>query len=187
MPATIYADAPAAGGRDAAATTWTSSPTPSGRPTGAATTTSPRSIFEQMQRERHPVPRWVVVGAGTGGTSATIGRYIRYRRLRHAAVRGRSGALGVLRLLPYRRRSAHAGPRLGHRGHRPAARRAIVHPHRRRPDDQGAGRGLLAAMLFLHKLMAQARRAFDRDQPLGRVRADRRDGRSAARRARSSR
>jgi cysteine synthase len=38
------------------------------------------SIFEQMAMERHPIPRWVVVGAGTGGTSATIGRYIRYRR-----------------------------------------------------------------------------------------------------------
>ncbi|MDT0200655.1 PLP-dependent cysteine synthase family protein [Nocardioides sp. AE5] len=39
------------------------------------------SIFEQMSAERHPVPAWVVVGAGTGGTSATIGRYVRYRRL----------------------------------------------------------------------------------------------------------
>ncbi|GAA2758684.1 PLP-dependent cysteine synthase family protein [Actinopolymorpha rutila] len=38
------------------------------------------SIFEQLRLERHPVPRWVVVGAGTGGTSATIGRYVRYRR-----------------------------------------------------------------------------------------------------------
>jgi cysteine synthase A len=38
------------------------------------------SIFEQLARERHPVPRWIVVGAGTGGTSATIGRYIRYQR-----------------------------------------------------------------------------------------------------------
>ena len=38
------------------------------------------SLFLQMARERHPVPRWVVVGAGTGGTSATLGRYIRYRR-----------------------------------------------------------------------------------------------------------
>ncbi|HET8718296.1 MAG TPA: PLP-dependent cysteine synthase family protein [Nocardioidaceae bacterium] len=38
------------------------------------------SIFEQLALERHPVPRWVVVGAGTGGTSATIGRFIRYRR-----------------------------------------------------------------------------------------------------------
>ena len=37
------------------------------------------SIFEQLSHEPHPVPTWVVVGAGTGGTSATIGRYIRYR------------------------------------------------------------------------------------------------------------
>jgi cysteine synthase A len=38
------------------------------------------SIFDQMALETHPVPTWIVVGAGTGGTSATIGRYIRYRR-----------------------------------------------------------------------------------------------------------
>jgi cysteine synthase A len=39
------------------------------------------SIYSQLARERHPVPGWIVVGAGTGGTSATIGRYVRYRRL----------------------------------------------------------------------------------------------------------
>jgi cysteine synthase A len=39
------------------------------------------SIFDQMALEPHPEPSWVVVGAGTGGTSATIGRYIRYRAL----------------------------------------------------------------------------------------------------------
>lgn len=38
------------------------------------------SIFGQMELERHPIPSWVVVAAGTGGTSSTIGRYIRYRR-----------------------------------------------------------------------------------------------------------
>ncbi|MFX0579700.1 PLP-dependent cysteine synthase family protein [Nocardia nepalensis] len=38
------------------------------------------SIFQQMELETHPVPDWIVVGAGTGGTSATIGRYIRYHR-----------------------------------------------------------------------------------------------------------
>ena len=38
------------------------------------------SIFGQLALERHPVPTWVVVGAGTGGTSATIGRYVRYCR-----------------------------------------------------------------------------------------------------------
>ena len=39
------------------------------------------SIFAQMAREPHPIPSWIVVGAGTGGTSSTLGRYIRYRRL----------------------------------------------------------------------------------------------------------
>ncbi|XZE54471.1 PLP-dependent cysteine synthase family protein [Planctomycetaceae bacterium SH139] len=39
------------------------------------------SLFRQMQREPFPEPTWVVVGAGTGGTSATIGRYIRYQKL----------------------------------------------------------------------------------------------------------
>lgn len=38
------------------------------------------SIYAQRRDEKHPVPDWIVVGAGTGGTSATIGRYIRYRR-----------------------------------------------------------------------------------------------------------
>ena len=38
------------------------------------------TIFTQMGSERFPVPTWIVVGAGTGGTSATIGRYVRYRR-----------------------------------------------------------------------------------------------------------
>ena len=36
------------------------------------------SIFQQMRLERHPVPEWIVSGAGTGGTVATLGRYVRY-------------------------------------------------------------------------------------------------------------
>ena len=39
------------------------------------------SILGQLRREPQPEPTWVVCGAGTGGTSATIGRYLRYRRL----------------------------------------------------------------------------------------------------------
>jgi cysteine synthase len=38
------------------------------------------SMFDQLARERHPVPEWIVMGAGTGGTSATVGRYVRYRQ-----------------------------------------------------------------------------------------------------------
>lgn len=39
------------------------------------------SIFTQMAREPNPVPTWIVCGAGTGGTSATLGRFTRYNRL----------------------------------------------------------------------------------------------------------
>ncbi|MGY8663631.1 PLP-dependent cysteine synthase family protein [Bradyrhizobium sp. UFLA05-109] len=38
------------------------------------------SIFTQLKGEPRPVPDWIVMGAGTGGTSATIGRYLRYRQ-----------------------------------------------------------------------------------------------------------
>lgn len=36
------------------------------------------SIFQQMRLEKHPVPNWLVSSAGTGGTVATLGRYVRY-------------------------------------------------------------------------------------------------------------
>lgn len=39
------------------------------------------SLFRQMSLEAHPLPRWVLCNCGTGGTAATIGRYIRYRCL----------------------------------------------------------------------------------------------------------
>jgi cysteine synthase A len=32
-----------------------------------------------MKHEPHPVPDWVVTSAGTGGTTATIGRFVRYK------------------------------------------------------------------------------------------------------------
>lgn len=37
------------------------------------------SIFFQMQQEPHAIPRALVMSAGTGGTSATLGRYIGYK------------------------------------------------------------------------------------------------------------
>lgn len=38
------------------------------------------SVYTQMRLEPHPIPEWVVVGAGTGGTSATFGRFVRYKQ-----------------------------------------------------------------------------------------------------------
>ena len=36
------------------------------------------SIIGQLAAEPHAEPAWIVCGTGTGGTSATIGRYLRY-------------------------------------------------------------------------------------------------------------
>ncbi|GAA2151674.1 PLP-dependent cysteine synthase family protein [Kitasatospora kazusensis] len=36
------------------------------------------SIFAQLRLEPHPEPAWIVATAGTGGTSATIARYVHY-------------------------------------------------------------------------------------------------------------
>lgn len=38
------------------------------------------SMYAQMRQERHPCPAWIVASAGTGGTLATIGRFVAYRR-----------------------------------------------------------------------------------------------------------
>jgi len=38
------------------------------------------SIYSQLRRETHPCPAWIVASAGTGGTLATIGRYVHYCR-----------------------------------------------------------------------------------------------------------
>jgi cysteine synthase A len=36
------------------------------------------SIYHQLGKERHPEPAWIVATSGTGGTSATIARYVHY-------------------------------------------------------------------------------------------------------------
>ncbi|MDN7142612.1 PLP-dependent cysteine synthase family protein [Pseudomonas sp. JQ170] len=38
------------------------------------------SIYSQMRFERHPEPSWLISSPGTGGTTATLGRYVRYRQ-----------------------------------------------------------------------------------------------------------
>ncbi len=45
------------------------------------------SIFQQLALEPYTCPSWIVVAAGTGGTAATMGRYIRYQPTRKACTR----------------------------------------------------------------------------------------------------
>ena len=67
--------------RISAATTWTSSPMPSARPTGGATTTSPSRSSRRWRRSsiRFRPGSWSA--PEPAAPSATLGRYIRYRRL----------------------------------------------------------------------------------------------------------
>ena len=39
------------------------------------------SIFRQMEGEEFPIPDWLIMSAGTGGTSATLGRFIRFKNI----------------------------------------------------------------------------------------------------------
>ena len=96
------------------------------------------SIFAQMAEEPHPVPRWVVVGAGTGGTSATIGRYIRYRRLdtRLCVADPEASVFHRAPCRPFRPGGGEL--RLLDRGHRPAKGGKILHPRPRRSHDRSA-------------------------------------------------
>ena len=78
------------------------------------------SIFTQMALERHPVPAWIVVGAGTGGTSATIGRYARFGRHSTLMCVVDPGGLDLLFGLDRRPVDVHR-PGVAHRGDRTAA------------------------------------------------------------------
>ena len=113
------------------------------------------TIFEQMSREAHPIPRWIVVGAGTGGTASTIGRFIRYRGYdtqlcvvdpEHSVTFDyfRTGD-ATLRL---DRGSGVEG--IGRPRVEPSFIRTVVDQMIKVPDEAS-----YAAMLFLHKLMAK--------------------------------
>ena len=83
------------------------------------------SIFSQMALERHPVPAWIVVGAGTGGTSATIGRYARFGRYpTQMCVVDPEDSIFYSSWT--RRPVGVHRPAVAHRGHRAPARRAVV-------------------------------------------------------------
>ena len=79
-------------------------------------------MFAQLSREPFPIPVWVVVGAGTGGTCATIGRYMRLHKY-HTRLCVVDPELGVLRRLEEPGSRSHRR-RLEDRRDRPPASRA---------------------------------------------------------------
>ena len=137
------------------------------------------SMVDQLRLEPHPEPTWVVVGAGTGGTSATIGRYLRYQRFatRLCVVdpEGSAFSPGLEHRRPYGHR-----PRFADRGHRPAPDGAELHPRGRGPDDRGARRRLGGGHAVGHRTAPPTGRRVDRHQPVGCDPADRGDDRHRA-------
>jgi len=112
-------------------------------------------IFDQMSRETSPVPRWIVVGSGTGGTASTIGRFIRYRgyETRLCVVDPQySVTFDYFRTgdatLTLDRGSGVEG--IGRPRVEPSFIRTVVDQMIKVPDEAS-----YAAMLFLHKLMAK--------------------------------
>ena len=91
------------------------------------------SLFAQMRLERYPAPAWVVVSAGTGGTSSTIGRYMRYSQRALAATRlcvvDPENSVFFDSFSDGRQEPAHR-EKFAHRGNRPSSRRGIVHRQR---------------------------------------------------------
>jgi hypothetical protein len=83
------------------------------------------SIFEQMRGEHHPIPAWVVMSAGTGGTTGDDRPLHPLQAPCNAPVGCRCRALGFLRRL----RDAQPGLPLRkadpHRRHRASTRRAV--------------------------------------------------------------
>ena len=129
------------------------------------------SIFEQMSREEHPVPAWIVMSAGTGGTTATLGRYIRYRRLATRLCVADPEHSAFFEAFCTGNMAATCDARLAHRGHRPAARRAVVHPQGDRPHDARARRGVAGRHARAVAPARPPRRRLDRHQFLRPVHA----------------
>ena len=119
------------------------------------------SIFDQLAMERFPdAARGWSSGAGTGGTSATIGRYVRYRGLatRLCVVDPENSAF----LAAFRDPTLRGDDlRLAHRGHRPAARRAVLPARPGRPDGAGPRRRVGRRRALPARPHRPARRAVD--------------------------
>ena len=135
------------------------------------------SIFEQLDEESHPIPEWIVVGAGTGGTSATIGRFIRYRRhaTRLCVVDPENSAFfpAYAQGEPRRR----DGDVVADRGHRQAARGAVVPARRGGSHDRGARCRIRCGSATRQCGAGPAGRSIDGDEFVGSVRLAGRDDR----------
>ena len=137
------------------------------------------SLFAQMSQEPHPVPEWIVVSAGTGGTSATIGRYIRYRpelfRKTKLCVVDPENSV-FFRFFPVRGCQPSFAQRIADRGDRSAAGRAVLSAAGDRSHDARPGCGIDRDDLVAGAGAGAQMRRLDRHQRLRRAGTPGRDG-----------
>jgi hypothetical protein len=98
------------------------------------------SIFVQMRDEKHPIPDWIVVGAGTRGNQRDDRAIHPLPAPRHPSMCGRPGEFRVLsgvRRISVRHRHYCV---VSDRGYWSAPCRAVISARRGRPDGLGARR-----------------------------------------------
>ncbi|RMH90916.1 PLP-dependent cysteine synthase family protein [Lysobacter pythonis] len=111
------------------------------------------SILGQLQREPHPAPAWIVCGVGTGGTSATIGRYLRYRGLPTRLCVAEPAGMVYAKAWPTHDRAAHVDclsliEGIGRQNVEPSFQFGVVDEVIEVPDTAS-----IAAMLLLETLL----------------------------------
>ena len=97
------------------------------------------SIYAQMKEEPYPEPRYLVCAAGTGGTSATLGRYVRYRRHDTQVIVADPDNSVLYDYYVNARCVLDAEHGVADRGYRTAARGKILSAPGDRWDGEGAG------------------------------------------------
>ena len=124
------------------------------------------TMFAQLSREPFPVPVWVVVGAGTGGTSATIGRHVRLHK--YPTLMCVVDPEGSAFYAGWKNRDSGVtavGSKI--EGIEPAAGRAELRTGAGRSDDLGARRGIDRSHALVHPQTGPLGGRVDRDEHLG--------------------
>lgn len=113
-------------------------------------------IFVQLSGEPHPIPEWIVAGAGTGATSAAVGRHLR----RH----GHPTRLAVVDP-----ENSACFPAWASGCGDYTTNRTRFPPGGDRPDDSGPGRGVHCGLVVAPHCCRGRSRTGDRHQLLGNV------------------
>lgn len=123
------------------------------------------SIFQQMRHEPYPTPTWLISSPGTGGTLATLGRYVRYRQhcTRVLCADAERSVFFDAYVSGDRGLTLDCGSRIEGIGQ--AAGRGVLPAGSDRRDGQGTGRLVAGGHALPGPAPGAAGRRFQRNQP----------------------